>query len=83
MSTGDATALAGVALTGFVIVGGCVGWVIKNWLANQLAPIILRQNAIANDVAVVKREILPNGGTSLADRVVRIETKIDGQDRRR
>lgn len=82
MNAGEFIAGAGLGLTSLVVVGGCVGWVIKNWLANQLAPIMARQEAVAADVREIKREVLPNGGASLSDRVVRIEAKIDGQDRR-
>lgn len=82
MNAGEVIAGMGLALTGLVVVGGCVGWVVKNWLANQLAPLKEHQAEIAADVREIKREVLPNGGASLSDRVVRIEAKIDGQDRR-
>lgn len=82
MNAGEFIAGAGLGLTSLVVIGGCVGWIIKNWLANQLSPIIARQEAVAADVREIKREVLPNGGASLSDRVVRIEAKIDGQDRR-
>lgn len=82
MTVGTVIACVLCSIAVLTFIGGIVGWVIKNWLLNQLAPIKARQEEVAADVREIKREVMPNGGASIADRVLRIETKIDGQDRR-
>lgn len=63
----DVAAIIGASVALFSLIGVTVGWVVKTWLKTQLA-------GIHADVRAIKHEVMPNGGTSLADRVVRLET---------
>lgn len=53
----------------------CGGWVLKR-LFSRLEGLDKRLDTMTTDLAVVKKEVLPNSGSSLRDALHRVETDV-------